>query len=130
MLYMTPTRKRNTGIFSILPLIAFIITFIYESVLLGKLVSTRHIASHFAINSEISSHYSTLTMLYGISVVLTLVVLLYFVVHIALIKKMNAGRKIIWIVFLTAFMPVSFPFFWYMLIRREPLALETKPNIN
>lgn len=68
--------------------------------------------------------------MYTIAVVLTLAVLLYFIIHIAKIKSISAGNKIIWIVVLAAFMPISFPIFWYMQIKTEPEMVDTKEDIS
>lgn len=68
--------------------------------------------------------------MYGIAVVLTLAVLLYFIIHIARIKTISAGNKILWIVVLAAFMPLSFPIFWYLQIKTEPEMVDTKEDMS
>ena len=129
MLTMDKKRKRVIGFISILPLVAFLITFIYEYSVLGTLFVTGDIQYHQLINTKISEHYNTLVILYGISILLTLAVLLYFIVHLARIKNMTAGMKMLWVVILAAVMPLSFPVFWYLQVKREPKMLETKLNI-
>ncbi len=127
MIYMDTTKKKNIGIISFVPILAFILTFVYEYREVGRLLA---VGDHHAVMDEICGCYNNLLLMYTIAVVLTLAVLLYFIIHIAKIKSISAGNKIIWIVVLAAFMPLSFPIFWYMQIKTEPEMVDTKEDIS
>lgn len=127
MIYMDATKKKNIGIISFVPILAFILTFIYEYREVGRLLA---VGDHHAVMNEICGCYNNLVLMYGIAVVLTLAVLLYFIIHVARIKSINAANKILWIVVLTAFMPVSFPIFWYLQIKTEPEMVDTKDDMS
>lgn len=126
MIEMTKQKKRNLGILSILPMVVFIATFIYESQMMGKLLL---VGDHHSAMTIISEYYATLAFRYGIASLLTVAVLLYFMYHVARLKTMRSSAKILWIVVLAAFMPVSFPLFWFMEINKEPKILDTKEDI-
>ena len=127
MLYMDKAKKQKLLIVSFAPLIAFIATLGYEYARIGKLLA---ISDHHTIIDKICDCYNALVIMYGFSVLLTIFVLLYFIIHIAKIKMMNGATKILWIVFLAAFMPLSFVVFWYLQLKKEPRYLETKADIT
>lgn len=95
----------------------------------GGQIETSSLWNHFRWLSEILSSYSLLLWTYGICAVLTFAVLLYFVVHIARIKTMGSGDKIVWIMFLSTFLILAFPFFYFMELKKEPNHIEVYPDI-
>ena len=123
---MDKNKKRNMGIFSFVPLALLLITLVYEDSLLNGLFSTFY---HHDANSVIAAHYNTLVWLYSFTAIATIAMMLYFIVQIASIKNMNSAAKIAWIAILALLIPVSFPLFWYLQIRKETLHLETKADI-
>lgn len=127
MIYMDATKKKNIGILSFVPILAFIVTFIYEYREVGRLLA---VGDHHAVMDEICGCYNNLVLMYSVAVVLTLAVLLYFIIHIAKVKAITSGNKILWIVVLAAFMPVSFPIFWYLQIKTEPEMVDTKEDMS
>ena len=113
------------GIVGFTPLVAFVAIFIYEYTMVGKLLS---VGDHRGVIDELCNCYGNLLLIYGAAIMLTILVLIYFIVHVAKIKAMNGATKTLWICFLAAFVPLSFPVFWYFQIKREPARLETKPD--
>ena len=69
MIYMDATKKKNIGIISFVPILAFILTFIYEYREVGRLLA---VGDHHAVMDEICGCYDNLVLMYSIAVVLTL----------------------------------------------------------
>lgn len=126
-MYMDKNRKNTLGVVSIIPLLLLIFTLIYEDSILDGLFSTGY---HHEANAVVSDNYNSLALLYGIVAALAIILLLYFIVHVARLKQMKSGRKILWISALTLLLPVSFPLFWYFVINKEPKMLDTKDDIS
>lgn len=126
---MDSVKKRNIGIISFLPMLAFIIAIGYNILTVSDLISTRTLQNHIGVATDMSHNYPTLFILYAIAAIVSTAVLLYFVVHIARIKNMNPAIKIGWIIVLVSFVPISFPLFYFIQVRHEPKYLETYPDI-
>lgn len=125
---MDKAAKRNMGIISFLPLaahVAWLLHFIYiVSIYQGDTtIFADRVAAALADNFQMTTVFFTLCFVF------TAIVLIYFVVHLAKTKLMNAGQKLGWIVFMTFFAPVAFPIFWYSEIRNEPERLPVHPDI-
>lgn len=124
---MSKTKKGIIGIMSFLPLLVLIATLIYEDSILQGAFSS---GDHHAATGIIYDNYNTLVILYGITAVLAIILLLIFIIHVARLKSMTSGRKILWISALALVMPVSFPLFWLLQVNKEPAIIETKENIS
>lgn len=126
---MDNARKRNMGIWSFAPLAAFVVWLVYYLLTLREVLATGAVENHFWISSEMGSNYTGLLIGLMIVAVLGTIVLIQQIVHIARIKDMNAAVKTAWILFLSTFNIVAFPFFWFIEIRNEPRELDTYPDI-
>lgn len=126
---MDKARKRKIGIYSLLPLLAFLVATIYHLVVFRKEIAHKDMEDHVALSTETYLHFTPLAVLYGIAALITLAVLLYFIVHLIKLRTMNSGSKIFWAFILTMLAPLSFPLFWYTTIRREPRRLEVYPTV-
>jgi len=127
---MDKAKKRNLGIMSFIPLALLLITLIYQVSTFGKTVAKNGLNDHLAMVEGTKDHFSTLTVMYGITGIATLAVLLYNIVHLLRLKFMPVGSKAVWVVFMAVFMPLAFPFFWYWFIMKEPERLAIKDSIE
>ena len=126
---MDNARKRNMGIWSFVPLAAFVVWLVYYLLTLREVLATGEVENHFWISSEMLSNYTGLLIGLMIVAVLGTIVLIQQIVHIARVKNMNAAVKTAWILFLSTFNIVAYPFFWFIEIRNEPRELDTYPDI-
>ena len=126
---MDEARKGSLGICSFLPLAAFLLAIGYHLTVFKKQVAGKEMEDHIALATETYHHFTQLAVAYGAASLITLVVLLYFLVHLLRLKHMSAGTKLIWAVAFTLAMPVSLPVFWYRKIRREPEQLDVYPEL-
>ena len=117
------------GIWSFVPLAAFVVWLVYYLLTLREVLATGEVENHFWISSEMLSNYTGLLIGLMIVAVLGTIVLIQQIVHIARVKNMNAAVKTAWILFLSTFNIVAYPFFWFIEIRNEPRELDTYPDI-
>ncbi len=122
--------KQRMGIISYIPLIVFGICFIYYLSVLKPVFAGNTPGNQIGFNTQTSLHYNTLFMLLAISGIISAAVLIYFIVHLARVKHLSSAKKIQWLVFLTAFVPLALPLFWHFEINKEPGILEIYPNIE
>lgn len=126
---MTEEKKRNMGIVSFIPPVATLCVVLYH-----VFVFRRHTAAEGTegnvLTTATARHLDTLTWLYGITGILSLAVLIYFIVHLLKIKNMTGGTKAVWAVVLAALAPLSFPLFWLLQVKREPRKLDVKKDIR
>ena len=126
---MDDKTKRNMGILSLLPLLSWFIVLVYYLLTLSPVMAQKRREAHEALVTLTSNNYDTLFMLGAISAVISAIVLVYFVIHIARIKAMNGATKIMWILILSAIVPLGFPLFWYLEIRNERKHMPIHPDI-
>src|SRR5690606_1135581 len=92
-------------------------------------IETSSLANHFAWMTAMLSNYTLLLWTFVLCGVLAFSVLIYMIVHIARLKTMGAGDKIVWIMFLACFGPLGFPVFYFMELRNEPNYVDVHPDI-
>ena len=119
--------KRRMGIICFLPAACFFISLVTYLLLLLPLTQ-----GHPQPESEIaitSRHYNTLFLLLAISATVSAAVLLYCIVYLVRLKRLNTPTKMIWVLLLLI-VPVSFILFWNFVIKREPAREALYPNIG
>lgn len=126
---MDDKAKRNMGILSLLPVFAWAVVLFYYLFALAPLISAKMTEAHEEVVTVTYNHYDMLFMLSAIAAVISAIVLIYFIVHIARIKTMNGPTKAIWILAMSALVPIGFPIFWYMEIRNERREMPVHHNI-
>ena len=101
-----------------LPSLPFLISLAYYFYILFPLTHDHHIAQ--SAEGIISRNYGTLFTLLAIYATVATGVLIYCVVHLIKIRTLNTPTKMLWVLVLVTFMPLSFVLFWFFQIRREP----------
>ena len=94
-----------------------------------ELIHSETFENHFAISSNMFEHYPSLLLWLVVAVVIAATVLLYFAIHLARLRSMNAGTKVGWIVFMVLFGAFAFPVFYYLELRKEPNEIDVYPDI-
>jgi hypothetical protein len=121
--------KRKYAIINFLPIVAFLIAGVYYLFLLSPLMRDKNLEDHFTVNTITANNWDTLLIMMSIGGILTLVALLYDLVHLGRIKNMNGASKAVWVAVLALLAPISFILFYFLEIRHEPKHLETYPDI-
>lgn len=121
---MDPARKKRLGIICFIPAAAFVAAIVNHLLVFGPVIRNKSMENGIALVTDTAQHFTRISIVYGIAVVITLGVLLFLLVHLARLKNLARDYKFFWAVFLTMFAPFSFIVFWYFKIRREPRELE------
>lgn len=119
---MNQRTKNTMGVISFLPILAYIgwlIQFVY----------LHSIYPDVQTSTILYENFNSTLLLFTLCFVLTSAVLVYFVIHLARTKMLNAGSKLSWIIFMTFMAPVAFIAFWYSEIRNEPENLPVHADI-
>ncbi len=126
---MDGKKKRAWGFISFLPLLTFTVFAIYFAAICIPLMKAGLFQDHELVASVMNRHYTTLFILLAIAFVTGASVLIYFMVHLARIRDMDAGDKLRWMIFMFILGGIAFPIFWYKEIRNEPEYLPIYPDI-
>ncbi len=130
VIIMNDGLKQKMGILSFIPLLAFTLCFIYYLFAIKPVIAANDAGDHIGLTTQTSLHYNTIFILLAISGIIAATVLIYFIVHLARVKQISSAKKVQWIIFLTAFVPIALPIFWYYEISKEPARLVVYPNIE
>jgi len=126
---MDEKTKRNMCILSLLPVFAWAVVLFYYLFALTPLIKGRMIEAHERIVTITYNNYDMMFMLSAIAAVISAIVLIYFIIHLARIKTINGATKAIWILVLATLVPICFPLFWYIEIRNERRDMPVHHNI-
>lgn len=121
--------RRKYAIACFLPILAFLVPFVYYIVVISPLIAQQSLENHVALQTLSNPHGNTLVIMGLAAFIISVTSLIYCVMHIARVKYMNPASKMIWIIILVAFQPISFLLFYFLKIKREPARLETYPDI-
>lgn len=126
---MENTAKKHGKLLAFTPIVLFTLWTIYFFTLVQEEVVTSSVANHFAWVTAMVGSYTSLWITLGLVCTISAAILLYFVVHIARLKDMPAGDKVIWMVVLPAFGAFGFMAFWYFELKNEPEKVDVYPGI-
>lgn len=127
MLVFDDNAKKKIGLISFAPIVAFGITLLYYVFLLLPL-SQGHVQPGQVVDIT-NRNYDTLFVMLAASAVLSTCVLIYCIVMIARVRNMASQSKLLWILILCTFMPISPFLFWALVVKKEPKYVSTYPDI-
>jgi len=123
---MSKNKKILIGIFSILPLLLFVV---YLVSMVSFLI---HFFSQIAVRGkEYDLFYAEFSNMAGMIVTMVLLgllslgVMIYFLVHAINNQFLKSDERLVWILVFIFVGMVSFPIYWYMRIWRTPEVLNT-----
>ena len=119
--------KNKIGMLCFVPIIAFAISLLFYMFLLLPLFSGNHEPG--AAVGITSRNYDLLFFMLASAAIITAPIFIYCLVLLASFKNMNAGDKLVWIVFLSVMAPVASALFWLFIIRKSPRYVPTYPDI-
>jgi hypothetical protein len=126
---MDKNTRRKYAIVCFLPVISMLIAAIYYIVVISPLIAEKQLHNHLEMFSLLDTQGNIVMGVLLLTFLIHIASLIYCLVHIARVKYMNPATKIVWAVFLAAFQPISFIFFYFWKIKREPRHLETYADI-
>lgn len=126
---MENTAKRYGAALCFTPMALFTAWTIYFFSTVQEQVVTSSFADHFKWVGAMIENYTSLWISLAIVCTITASILVYLVVHIARLKRMPAGDKVLWISLLPALGSVAFIAFWYFELRHEPDHVDVYPSI-
>lgn len=121
--------KRRFGLLCLIPNLCFLIVALYYLYILWPVIRVEGLTNHLALSTITAAQYDTLFWMMAVSAVISAIVLIYCIVHVTKVKHLLSGTKILWIILLSALIPVSFLLFYFLEVRREPKYLETYADI-
>ena len=119
--------KMRIGIICFLPVVCFLISFLYYLLLIIPLTHGNPVPG--SIVSITRANYDTLFIMLAASALITAPVFIYCIVLLTRFKHLNAATKILWIISLSVIAPVSSLFFWIFLIKDAAKYIPTHSSI-
>lgn len=119
--------KRKMGIICFLPSFLFFICLVYYLILLFPLTQGYH--PIYSAERITVLHYNTLFIMLATAACVAASVLIYCIVHLVKIKMLNTQQKMLWLLVLVTFVPVSFILFWFLQVKKEPKYMPVYPDI-
>ena len=119
--------KTRIGIICFIPVVCFLVCFIYYLILLLPLTEGHHAPA--SIVGITSTNYSTLLILLASSAIITAPVFIYCLVLLARIKTLNSEHKLLWFIFLCIMAPIASALFWLFHIKDAATHTPIYPDI-
>jgi hypothetical protein len=119
--------KKNIGMICFIPIVMFTLIFIYYlALLIPAMGGNVEPGAAVGITAE---NYNKLFLMLAVAGTISAGVLIYCIVLLARLKNISAGVKLLWLIILSTFVPVACPFFWYLVIKKEPKYVPIYPDI-
>ena len=122
-------KNPGVGIMTFIPLIVWMLFFGYYIYITRDLAISQNYDEHEKIVNAVSAHMITVSVIWGLAMLLTAIMVIYHIVHLARLRSVNAATKTVWIILMIAIAPIACPAFWLMQVRKEPNQVETYPTI-
>jgi len=119
--------KKGMGLICFIPVMCFLICFIYYLVLIMPL-TVGHPEPGMIV-SITRQNYDTLFLMLATSAIITAPVFIYCLVILARMKHMNSAVKLEWILFLSVLAPIASALFWVFIIKDAPKYVGIHPDI-
>jgi uncharacterized membrane protein len=115
---MSKSSKIFTGILSFLPFIAFAGYFIFFfTFMLGTIMTVGQ--GNPPDEALFLNNFILMAALIGVMSLITIIALIYFIVHIAGNKKLDNNERIVWILIVIFVGMIGFPVYWYIKIWQD-----------
>ncbi len=127
LLVFDDNAKRKIGMICFAPIVAFGITLLYYIFLLMPMANG-HIQPGQVVDIT-NRNYDTIFLMLAVSAIIATYVLIYCIVLIAKVRNMTSQNKLMWIVILCIFVPITTILFWALVVKKEPKYVSTYPDI-
>lgn len=122
---MSKSGKIFTGILSLLPLISFAAYFIFFLSFMLRTFMTigsgKPPEEVMLMNNEalFINNFIVMAALIGLMSLISIIALIYFIVHIAGNKTFDNNERVVWILVVVFVGMIGFPIYWYLKIWKE-----------
>ena len=118
LLVFDDSAKKKIGMICFAPAIAFFITLVYYIAILVP--AGYSLLQPGALVGVTRQYYDTMLIMIAASALIATYSLIYCIVLIARVRNMSSFEKLLWIVELCIFVPVTVIIFWAAVVRKEP----------
>ncbi len=126
---MDSSEKKIVGAFSFLPILSWLATIVYFLFINRNLISTKTFQDHDRVVANIINNFLPFTIILSFAELITGVMIIYYVVHIARLKEIEAFNKLLLIVFLIFTGPIAVLVLWYNMLNKEAKDVPMYPAI-
>ena len=120
--------KRKLGMLCFLPGIFLLSIAVYYIILISPLANGP--LEPGSVMRITARNYDIMFGLLTVFAVFSAAVLIYLLVILTRLKTLNSPNKIIWVLVLATFVPLSFALFWIFVINKAPRYVPTFDNID
>jgi hypothetical protein len=117
---MENTTKKYGKALCFTPIIGYLLWVAYCLYINRNLMVPNHLSDHIGMVTNTIENYASVFAMVVLITTITATIHIYFIIHLARLKDMEALEKIGWIVFMTFMAPIAFIVFWYAELRNEP----------
>ena len=117
---MENTTKKYGKALCFTPVVCYLLWVAYCLYINRHLMVPNHLSDHVGMVTNTIQNYGSVFAGVVLATIVTATILIYFIVHLARLRDMEAQEKIGWIVFMTFLAPIAFIVFWYAELRNEP----------
>ena len=127
---MENTEKKIVGVFSLLPILTWAATVVYFLIINKDLISAQAFQDHNTVVTNIIQHFLPFTILLSFAELITGLMIIYYVVHIAKLKNIEAFNKLLLIIFLVFTGPIAVLVIWMTIVSKESLNEAMHPDLE
>lgn len=121
--------KKYGRVLSFIPVACYAVWSLAFLITTGGHVEVSSFGAHFHWLTSILFNHGLLLWTFVMCAIIAFTVLVYYIIHVARVKSMGSGDKIVWIMFMSCFGPLAFPFFYYIELKKEPEYIDVYPDI-
>lgn len=126
---MEHSEKKVVGVFSFLPILSWIATVVYFLFINRNVIDTKTFQDHDRVVANIINNFLPFTIMLSFAELITGIMIIYYVVHIAKLKGLEAFNKLLLIVFLVFAGPIAVLVLWFTMLNKEARDVPMYPAI-
>jgi len=127
---MDNTEKKIVGVFSFLPILAWVATTVYFLIINKDLIAASTFQDHTSVATNIINHFLPFTIILSFAELITGIMIIYYVVHIAKLKNFDSFTKLLLVIFLVFMGPIAVMVVWFTVINKEAKQEPMYPNLT
>jgi hypothetical protein len=127
---MDNTEKKIVGVFSFLPILSWLATIVYFLFINKDLIAAQSFQDHNSVTTNIINHFLPFTIMLSFAELITGIMIIYYVVHIARLKTFDSFTKLLLIIFLVFTGPIAVMVVWFTVIKKETKQEPMYPDLT
>lgn len=126
---MDSSEKKIVRAFSFLPMLSWLATVVYFLFINRDLISSKTFQDHDKVVANIINNFLPFTIILSFAELITGVMIIYYVIHIARLKELEAFNKLLLIIFLVFTGPIAVLVLWSNILNKETKDVPMYPAI-